>query len=397
LKGIAEKLLSRVVMIEDDKGNWEGFQWVSQCKYYIKAYSEIGQACIKIKLHENLRPMLLNLDKYFGSFNLLQIAPMPSVNSIRVFEILWFTSMRLIKTELFFWLDDFKKRLGLENKYLKFRDFRKDVLDRAQRDCATYSPLSFNWFPEKQGRKFVRLHFHLEKNIDFKPPPSLPFLRQGDQDNQPNSNSAPASKPAVVASLKNDAPTVIAPENLSIYKMLEEHGISDDKIHELLTKYPIEQVKRNLEIVRQKHENDKVPDGALSRWTIKAIAEDWHGSNQSPLEKEKEAQKVKQQQVEERHLKRRSLEDRFNTARAEAIKALYERIKTETPDLYEAEKTKFLESVKNDRFLSERHRKEGFESQAVLGNFRIFLADNYLSPEFRDLESWCAKNDIKSV
>jgi DNA-binding transcriptional MerR regulator len=395
---VTTKLMSRVLYVENGNGGWEKFQWVSRCRYHSAKKSKTGESYIEMQLHSDLHPLLLNLREHFGSIPLLQIAPMPSVNSIRVFEILWFTSMRLIKTELSFRLDDFKKRLGLENKYLKFRDFRKDVLDRAQRDCATYSPLSFTWFPEKQGRKFAHLYFHLEKNIDFTPPPFLPFMKQGDQDDPVMAPaSKPKPKPTTVTSPKNDVSPVITPENQSFDKMLEDHGVSEEKIHELLTKYPIEQIKQNLEIVRQKHENDKVPDGALSRYTIKAITEDWHGSNQSPLEKEKDAEKMRQQQAEERHLQRRALEDRFNTARAEAIKALHERIKTETPELYEAEKAKFLESIKNDRFLYPRHQKEGFESPAVLGNFRIFLSENYLDPEYRDLEAWCTKNQVKII
>jgi hypothetical protein len=354
---VTTKLMSRVLYVENGNGGWEKFQWVSRCQYHSAKKSEASESYIEMQLHSDLHPLLLNLREHFGSIPLLQIAPMPSVNSIRVFEILWFTSMRLIKTELSFSLDDFKKRLGLENKYLKFRNFRKDVLDRAQRDCATYSPLSFTWFPEKQGRKFARLHFHLEKNLDFKPPPSLPFLRQGDHDNQPKPKSAPASKPKPKPKPTIVTPKIIAPENQSIYRMLEDHGFYDNKIHELLTKYPTEQVEHNLEIVRQKHENDKVPDGALARYTIKAIVEDWHGSSQSPLEEEKEMQKTKQKQADERYLQRWALEDRFNTARSDAIRALHERIKTEAPDLYETEKAKFLESMKNDRYLSERHRK----------------------------------------
>jgi plasmid replication initiation protein len=64
---ITNKLMSRVLHIDDENGNWEKFQWVSYCKYFSKKQSEIGEACIEIQLHEHLRPMLLNLRKYFGS------------------------------------------------------------------------------------------------------------------------------------------------------------------------------------------------------------------------------------------------------------------------------------------------------------------------------------------
>jgi plasmid replication initiation protein len=255
IQEITDKLMTRVLHIDDEDGNWEKFQWVSYCKYFSKEKSEIGKACIEIQIHEHLRPMLLNLRKHFGSVPLLQIAPMPSVNSIRVFEILWFTSMKLIKTQLSFWVYDFKKRLDLENKYYKFKDFRKDVLVRAQRDCASYSPLTFTWEEEKKGRKIVRLHFSLQGNEKYKEPP------------------APRTEP-----LQHNATFEEVPSN---YRLLEEQGISDEKIQELIAHHGTDVISNNIRLIRQKHEAGKVPDGKISLWTIKAIQEDWHGQKKT--------------------------------------------------------------------------------------------------------------------
>ncbi len=61
---------------------------------------------------------------------------MPSVHSIRIFEILWFSSMKLIKKKLVFALEDLKTRLVVGDNYKNYAFFHQDILERAQKDCA---------------------------------------------------------------------------------------------------------------------------------------------------------------------------------------------------------------------------------------------------------------------
>jgi len=87
------------------------------------------------------------------------------------------TERKFKKYKLSFEVTDLKKRLGMEGKYRDFRDFRKDVLNRAQKDCEVYSPLVFTWEEEKKGRKIVTLHFTIKLNPKFKDE-SLALLNQ---------------------------------------------------------------------------------------------------------------------------------------------------------------------------------------------------------------------------
>jgi plasmid replication initiation protein/uncharacterized Zn finger protein (UPF0148 family) len=180
---ITTSLLSRVIEVEKENGDWEKFQWVSYCRYRRKGTSDMPEACLDIRMHDCLRPLLLNLQKYFGSVCLHQIAPIPGFNSMRVFELLYYSAMyskkerKFKKSKLSFEVTDLKKRLGMEGKYRDFRDFRKDVLNRAQKDCEVYSPLVFTWEEEKKGRKIVALHFTIKLNPKFKDE-SLALLNQ---------------------------------------------------------------------------------------------------------------------------------------------------------------------------------------------------------------------------
>ena len=179
IKEVSKKLLTRLVEIDDGKGNWEVFQWLSYCRYYSKENSETSEACLEIRFHDHLRPFLLNLKKHFGSLRLLQLAAMPSFNSIRVCEILFHSCNSFTKMEFYFSVDELKKRLNMTDKYLNFKDFRLRILKQAQRDCAEYSPLTFTWTEEKKGRKIIALRFKIQKNSKFKDElPPLPKFNQ---------------------------------------------------------------------------------------------------------------------------------------------------------------------------------------------------------------------------
>jgi hypothetical protein len=402
---ITNKLMSRVLHIDDENGNWEKFQWVSYSKYFSKKQSEIGEACIEIQLHEHLRPMLLNLRKYFGSVPLLQIAPMPSVNSIRVFEILWFTSMKLIKTQLSFWLDDFKKRLSLENKYRNFKDFRRDILVRAQKDCVEYSPLTFAWEEEKKGRKIVRLHFALQGNVKYQEPPALPDLIS---DNTPELAPPTPQPPPIIEPIAQPncaTTTEPLPQNNTLenhpsnYKLLEEQGISDEKIQELIAHHRVDVISHNIELIRQKYAAGKIPNGKMANWTIKAIQEDWHGqaTQKTPYEK---AQDTKQRaiseekrQAAEKEKQRLDLEKRYNQEKAAAIDALLDDERFKANNLANEQAEFLRQRIEGTPALYNLYRKNGFETPAIKKPFRHFVASIYL-PAYKDFGTWCAVNNI---
>ena len=71
-------------------------------------------------------------------------------------------------------MDELKKLLGLkqtnetidpfQEKYVNFKDFNREILERAKRECIERSPITFTYDLEKKGRKVVGLHFLLKRN-----------------------------------------------------------------------------------------------------------------------------------------------------------------------------------------------------------------------------------------
>ena len=169
----ARELLEQTVQIKEPNGDWVMFQWVSEARYENGRDSKEQMACIELKVHEKLKPYLLQLRRDFSIIPTEQLLSFESFNSMRLFEVLYTASYAGERSELVFDIEDLKLRLGLDGKYDRFKDFRY-VLDKAQAEFKKYTCLIFSYRPEKVGRKYRRVHFAILKNEVFKPRVRLP-------------------------------------------------------------------------------------------------------------------------------------------------------------------------------------------------------------------------------
>jgi len=168
----ARELLEQTIQIKEPNGDWVMFQWVSEARY--DNGRERGQmAAIEIKIHDRLKPYLLQLRRDFSIIPTEQLLSFESFNSMRLFEVLYTASYAGERSQLIFDVDDLKLRLGLDGKYERFKDFRY-VLDKAQEEFLAYTSLAFEYEPHKVGRKFQRVSFSIRRNDVFQPRVRLP-------------------------------------------------------------------------------------------------------------------------------------------------------------------------------------------------------------------------------
>jgi len=168
----ARELLEQTIQIKEPNGDWVMFQWVSEARY--DNGREDGQmAAIEIKIHDRLKPYLLQLRRDFSIIPTEQLLSFESFNSMRLFEVLYTASYAGERDELIFDVDDLKLRLGLDGKYERFKDFRY-VLDKAQEEFKAYTCLAYEYEPLKVGRKYQRVRFSISRNDVFKPRVRLP-------------------------------------------------------------------------------------------------------------------------------------------------------------------------------------------------------------------------------
>lgn len=169
----ARELLEQTIQVKEPNGNWTMFQWVSEARYDGGQDNPEGMACIEIKIHEKLSPYLLQLRRDYSIIPTDQLLSFDSFNSTRLFEVLYTASYGGKRSPLRFDVDDLKKRLGLEGKYERFKDFRY-VLDKAKKEFKKFTSLKFTYEPEKVGRKYQRVIFDVSENDQFKPKVKLP-------------------------------------------------------------------------------------------------------------------------------------------------------------------------------------------------------------------------------
>jgi len=166
LEQICDQLLSRVVRIHTEKG-WIAHQYVSRCRYTKAQHSDDGEATLEIRLHEEVKPFLMQLQNRFQSIKFSYLNKISSIHAIRLFEILWHkrhVNKQIIINEITISLVDLRKMLGLEKKYTLFADFKRRVLTQSQKEISKNTPLKFSFSLIKKAQKVTAIRFIVNDN-----------------------------------------------------------------------------------------------------------------------------------------------------------------------------------------------------------------------------------------
>lgn len=171
LQSLANKAMW--IPIEDKNGQGETLvRWLSNVTIYPKS----GQ--IKIKLDEYLAPYLFDLRKKYLSYGLINILNFRSKYSIRFYELLKAhydmkrscSGKKKYETPVIEWvidLDELKHLLMLDTaensgKFGRYPDFRRKILEVAQKEINALSDMKFDFEPITKGRKTVKIKFLIQ-------------------------------------------------------------------------------------------------------------------------------------------------------------------------------------------------------------------------------------------
>lgn len=154
IRKITEKLMTRVLEIEEPHRILQ-VHWLSSCEYMKHAGS------VKMELHKELMPYLLQLKSKFTSYYLSNVLKMKSRYSIRLYEIL---KSYQYKQSVTMDLDSIKRQMKCEN-YVKYANLRQKVLEVATKEINQYTDLFIDYEPIKEGRKVIAIQFTIKNNI----------------------------------------------------------------------------------------------------------------------------------------------------------------------------------------------------------------------------------------
>jgi plasmid replication initiation protein len=155
-KNLLHGLLSKVLYIPNDNG-YLMTNWVSSAEY------KDDEGVVLLSFDKKLKPYLLMLKEQFTKYKLFTVTQFHSSYAIRIYMLLkQYMAIGVREFEL----EDFRKRLNLENKYPRFADFRRWVIDAAKKELSKkdkagnyISDLNFELETITRSRKITRLRF----------------------------------------------------------------------------------------------------------------------------------------------------------------------------------------------------------------------------------------------
>ena len=154
LKQFAKKLMSKPLEVPTDDG-WIVANWFSDIEYIR------GQAKFKVRFSEKLKPYILQLKERFISYNLKYILPLTSTYSVRIYQLL---KEHEKLTKRYFTVEELQDILQVPPSYKKkYNDFKKKVLQVAEKEINEHTDIKITIEEEKEGRKVSRLIFRIAK------------------------------------------------------------------------------------------------------------------------------------------------------------------------------------------------------------------------------------------
>lgn len=149
-------LMDRRIEIETEE-EWVTFHWFSIARYKRK------EGMLKLRIHDELKPYLLQLKKEFTRLITKQVMQFKSVYSIRIYMLCkQYQAIGKRSIEL----EELRKKLGIElGKYSRYNDFKRFVLQQAQKEINAVSDIQIEFEEIKKARKVVEILFFIEKNV----------------------------------------------------------------------------------------------------------------------------------------------------------------------------------------------------------------------------------------
>jgi plasmid replication initiation protein len=155
-KEICQKLLNQQIHIQTEENGrrvYEGYNVLDHIRYVE------GDGYIEAKFNDSMQPFLLQLKRRFTIYQLESFMRLGSRYSMRIYELL---KMREDLRWLRMSVQQLREVVSCENKYSRFGDFRRRVVERAQSEINEITDISFTYKVEREGQSPVRINFMIQ-------------------------------------------------------------------------------------------------------------------------------------------------------------------------------------------------------------------------------------------
>ena len=120
---------------------------------------------VQFSFHRDMHPYLLNLHSRYTQDSLMNVLPMRSAYSIRLYELL--RSYVNMETTITMMLDEFKRRIGGE-VYERFSNLKQKVIDPAVAEINMYSDIEVEYKAAKvaKSRSYNQISFYITSKAE---------------------------------------------------------------------------------------------------------------------------------------------------------------------------------------------------------------------------------------
>ena len=141
------------------KQPWKLFRWISMASYD-------GKGTITLRLSDEIKPYVLELEKWFTQYKLKNILEFNSYYAIRLYEIIKCEDGATgnMQSELEFEIDELRQYFDCENKYKSFADFKKNTIEVAVREINEKSDIWLKPTYKKWGRAYTSVSVEIYEN-----------------------------------------------------------------------------------------------------------------------------------------------------------------------------------------------------------------------------------------
>lgn len=172
LKEASAALYERQVVIHDihpksGKPRVVKTRWISDAAYVD------GAGIVEFTFAPKMIPFITRLEKEFTSYRLEKIGNMTSVHAVRIYELL-IQYVAVGRREL--GIDELKEMLGISGEYKALKDFKKYVVDVAEKQINEHSDIDVSYSQRKAGRTVTHLIFDIKSKPETKPKAKRPVI-----------------------------------------------------------------------------------------------------------------------------------------------------------------------------------------------------------------------------
>lgn len=151
-----KELMSKVVVIYCNEKVFRQYPLLSMAEH------NLGKGEVKIKIHPDLKPYFFDLNDNYTKYELRNILKLKSAYSFQIYELM---KMNQYRKTVEYNLDFLKKILGTTSKgYERYFNFKKRVLEKAKRELAEKTDITFTYKEIKKGRKVESIEFNIVLN-----------------------------------------------------------------------------------------------------------------------------------------------------------------------------------------------------------------------------------------